>query len=104
MSKKSRKEEQERENPTASAITALLSPMLADHKATLLTEIRTSYAKLESKLDSFQTSIADHQQRISKLELYADLADIDRQTVDTKLTVVMAENAKLKAKLIDLES
>lgn len=46
MSKKSRKEEQEREDPTASAITALLSSMLAVHKAMHLTDVSTSYARV----------------------------------------------------------
>lgn len=103
MSKKSRKEEHEREDISASAISSLLSTMLAEHKTALLTEIRDTYSKLEAKLDNFQNVITDHQQRLSKLEVFANSADSDWQGMQTQLTAVVTENAKLKAKLTDLE-
>ncbi|MFW9792572.1 hypothetical protein, partial [Brucella melitensis] len=54
-------------------------------------------------MDSFQTAITDHQQRILSLESFANSADSCWQATEAKLTVMAAENAKLKAKLIDLE-
>lgn len=98
MSKKSRKDEQEREDATSS-IMALLTAKLAENKEALL----AAFSKLEAKLDNFQITVNDHCQRIVKLGEFADAADSDLRDVQSKLIAVLADNAKLKARLTDLE-
>ena len=100
MVKKAKKEEQWLEESTiTSSISALLTTQLADHKQSLLAEIKDTYAKYEAKLDSVQATVNEHQQRIEKLEQFTDYIG----DVDPKLTAMAAENAKLKAKVMDLE-
>jgi len=100
MAKKAKKDEQVREESSiTSSISTLLTRQLADHKQSLLAEIKDTYAKYEAKLDSVQATVNDHQQRIEKLEQFADYIG----DVDPRLTDMASENAKLKAKVIDLE-
>lgn len=100
MSKKPKREEQEREESNiTSTISVLLTVQLVEHKEALLAEIKDTYAKYEAILDTVQATVNDHQLRINKLEQFANSVG-DK---DPRLTVLASENAKLKAKITDLE-
>lgn len=105
MSNRSKRDEQKKEDSTSSTITtATLTAMLADHKTSLQAVFKTSFSKLETKLDNIQTTLLDHQQRLSSLEGSATTTSQDVQAMEMKLITVAEENAMLKAKLTDLES
>lgn len=77
----------------------MLTAQLAEHKEALLAEIKDTYAKYEAKLDIVQATVNDHQLRIDKLEQFANSVG----DMNPRLTVLASENAKPKAKIIDLE-
>lgn len=107
MSRKARKEEPEPIDESAnltSTITALLTTKLAEHKTELLAEIRDTYARYEAKLDSVQTAVDDHKQRISNLEESANSTSTELMDIQATLTTLTADNAKLRAKVTELES
>jgi len=73
MAKKGKKQEQGQEEfNITSSISALLMTQLADHKQSLLAEIKDTYAKCEAKVESVQATVNDHQQHIEKLEQFAN--------------------------------
>lgn len=100
MLKKPKREEQGREESNiTSMISALLTAQPAEHKEALLAKIKDTYAKYEAKLDTVQATVNDHQLHIDKLEQFANSVG----DLDPRLTVLALENAKLNAKIIDLE-
>lgn len=101
MANRSKKDEQKRDD---ASIMAMLAATLADHKTSLSSEFNAAFTKLESKLESIETSISAQHQRISSLEAAATATSEDMQVIKDKLATVTEENGKLKAKLIDLES
>uniref|UniRef100_A0AAV2J0C9 LINE-1 type transposase domain-containing 1 n=1 Tax=Knipowitschia caucasica TaxID=637954 RepID=A0AAV2J0C9_KNICA len=105
MPPKKGKEAQELEVSTSltSTITDLLTEKLAEHKAEFLAEVRDIYTKYESKLENIETSVDDHELRITGLEQFADSTSTDLMAMQATLTTVVAENAKLRAKVSDLE-
>uniref|UniRef100_A0AAV2M6H3 LINE-1 type transposase domain-containing 1 n=1 Tax=Knipowitschia caucasica TaxID=637954 RepID=A0AAV2M6H3_KNICA len=86
-----------------STITDLLTEKLAEHKAEFLAEVRDIYTKYESKLENIETSVDDHELRIMGFEQFADSTSTDLMAMQATLTAVVAENAKLRAKVSDLE-
>lgn len=107
MSKKVKKDDSEQREDLASltsTLTALLTTKLAEHKAELLAEIKDTYTRYEAKLNSVQTTVDDHKQRISSLELSAKVTSADLMSIQATVHVLAAENAKLKATVADLES
>lgn len=107
MSSRSKKEEQKRDEqkkddmPTSS-IMAMLTSTLTEHKASLSAEFNAAFSKLEKRLDDIQSKLVDHQQRITSVETALGSTDEDLRALDTKLASTAAENARLKAKLVDL--
>lgn len=101
-----RNQEQKKEDlsPANEAIMAMLKATLAEHKTSLSAEINTSIQRFETKLDNIQTTINSHHQRIISLETAATASASEVQDVTAKLTTVMEDNAKLKARLVYLES
>lgn len=97
--------EQQREDPTSltSTLTELLTTKLAEHKRELLAEIRDTHARYEAKLDSFQTSVEDHNKRITSLEQFANSTSTDMGVIQAQLATMATANAKLRAKVSDLE-
>uniref|UniRef100_A0AAV2LZW2 Transposase element L1Md-A101/L1Md-A102/L1Md-A2 n=1 Tax=Knipowitschia caucasica TaxID=637954 RepID=A0AAV2LZW2_KNICA len=84
-------------------MTELLTTKLAEHKADLLAEIKEIHTRYEAKLDSVLTIVDDHKRRISSLELSANATSADLMGIQATLGALSAENAKLKAKVVDLE-
>lgn len=85
---------------TLDAITALLE----QHRQALATEFKTSFSSIDSKLDHTQLTVEDHGQRVSSLELAA--GDFSQRVADLEnsCSFLRDENARLKAKVTDLES
>lgn len=84
---------------TLEAITALLE----QHREALAAEFKTSFNLLDSKLDQTRFAVEDHGQRVSSLELASE--DLSQRVTDLEETInILREaNAKLKAKVTDLE-
>lgn len=102
MSSRSKKEEHKREEQkkddmSTSSIMAMLTSTLTEHKTSLSAEFNAAFSKLEKKLDDIQSKLLDHQQRIISIEMALESTDED-------LRATVAENARLKAKLVNLES
>uniref|UniRef100_A0AAV2KCT3 L1 transposable element RRM domain-containing protein n=1 Tax=Knipowitschia caucasica TaxID=637954 RepID=A0AAV2KCT3_KNICA len=103
MPPKTKKDEQDRgEAANVTAFTAVLTAKLAESKSELLAEIKDTYARYEAKLTGLQNSVEDHDQRITSLEQFANSTSDELTDVPTELAAVASENAKLKARLIDL--
>uniref|UniRef100_A0AAV2KS28 Uncharacterized protein n=1 Tax=Knipowitschia caucasica TaxID=637954 RepID=A0AAV2KS28_KNICA len=103
MPPKAKKDEQDREEAAnVTAFTAVLTAKLAETKSELLAEIKDTYARYEAKLTGLQNSVEDHDQRITSLEQFANSTSDELTDVRTELAAVASENAKLKARLIDL--
>ncbi|KAK7919028.1 hypothetical protein WMY93_010312 [Mugilogobius chulae] len=104
MTTRARTEQQKKEDVISEPAVAMLKAMLEDHRSSLSAEINASITRLESKLDKIQSAINDHDQRLSSLEDAATDTRKDMHDMEVKLAAVMDDNAKLKAKLVDLES
>ena len=81
---------------------ATLANMLAELRADLLTKpdslavrFENKLAAIDTKLDGIQSTVTDHEQRISDLE--SGLNQL--QFLEAKVTSITENNAKLKAKL-----
>lgn len=100
-----RETEQKKDNvgATSEPILATLKTTLEEHKASLSAEIKASTDRLEAKLDNIQTTLNDHAQRITSLETAATATGEDVLDLAAKLTNVVEENAKLRARLVDLD-
>ena len=104
-SKPSKKSEQAA--PADTAIdNATLANMLVELRADLLTKpdslavrFENKLATIDTKLDGIQSTVTNHEQRISDLE--SGLNHL--QFLEAKVTSMAENNAKLKAKLTDLE-
>ena len=91
---------------SASTDNATLASMLAELRADLLTKpdllsvrFENKLAAIDTKLDGIQTTVTDHEQRISDLE--SELNQL--QLLESQVTSMADDNAKLKAKITDLE-
>lgn len=85
---------------TLDAITSLLE----HHREKLSAEFKASFEVIDSKLDQYKISLDGHDQRISSLELASE--DLSQRVMDLEnaCSSLRDENAKLKAKVIDLEN
>uniref|UniRef100_A0A3P9GX20 L1 transposable element RRM domain-containing protein n=1 Tax=Oryzias latipes TaxID=8090 RepID=A0A3P9GX20_ORYLA len=84
---------------TLEAITTLLE----QHREALATEFKTSFNMLDSKLDQTRLAVEDQGQHVSSLELASE--DLSQRVTDLEesLNTLQEANAKLKAKVADLE-
>lgn len=80
-----------------------LIAILADHKLAMLSEIKTSFAKLNGKLDGLQTTVSSQDNRLSSLEENAESLHQRLERVETACGLLQTDNQKLKARLTDLE-
>lgn len=96
----------EGEVPSACAITCLTSieGLLEKHRASIASDLKNSFAALESRLDKMQTTVSDHGQHIISLETSAESDDQRIHTLKVKLVALADSNNKLLAKTMDLES
>lgn len=97
---KSSKKDDANASLTLEAITALLE----EHRNALSTEFKTSFTLLDSKFDHMRLTVEGHGQRLSSLELAS--GDLSQRVLDLEgvCTALSANNTKLTAKLLNLES
>lgn len=106
-SKSSKSTKKEQLAPADTAIdNATLASMLAELRADLLTKpdslsarFENKLASIDSKLDGLQTTINDHEQRISDLESGMNQLPL----LESQVTNMADDNAKLRARVTDLE-
>lgn len=93
-----------KEDANVSLTLEAITTLLEQHRDALATEFRTSFSQLDSKLDQTRLTVEDHGQRVSSLELAAE--DLSQRVVDLEnvCTTLSEDNARLKAKVTDLES
>lgn len=96
---KSSKKEEASASLTLEAITKLLE----QHREALVTEFRTSFGQLDSKLEQLGLTVDDHGQRLSSLELATE--DLSQRVMDLEnlSATLRSDNTKLMAKVVDLE-
>ena len=96
----------ENEAPRACNNTCLTSieDLLEKHRASIATDLKNSFAALESRLEKMQTTVFNHGQRIISLETSAESDDQRIRTLEVKLIALADSNNKLLAKTRDLES
>ena len=92
-------------DPAGNHVTmSALRSVLEEHKSSLHAAFDSSITTLESKLDSMKASIVDHGQRPVSLEANANLVSDRAEALETTCAVLTEANAKLRAKVLDLES
>lgn len=84
-------------------LTGLVS-LLEEHRANISADFKTTFAVLESRLDTIQAKVSDHEQHITSLETSAELHDQRIQILEENYAALAESHAKLQAKIIDLES
>lgn len=81
-----------------------IAKLLEEHKAALSAEFKSAITPLEAKLDSVQTTVADHGNRITSLEANANELSDKLEVLEAKCAAMGDSYNRLKAKTIDLES
>lgn len=106
MSSKPSKQDKKKEQVSAAVDNATLASMLHSLKADLLTNPDSLSARfenklgaIETKLDGIQSTVNNHEQRISDVEYGLN----DLQRLEAQVIALADDNAKLKAKVLDLE-
>ena len=83
---------------------AAIANLLEEHRQALSADFKASISTLETKLDHVHTTVSDHAQKIVSLEANATLQDERLLTVEASCAMLTESNAKLLAKVSDLES
>lgn len=83
---------------------AAIASLLEEHRQALSADFKTSISTLETKLDRVHTIVSDHAQKITSLEVNATLQDERLLTLEASCAMLTESNAKLLAKVSDLES
>lgn len=84
--------------------TAAIANLLEEHHQALSADFKTSISTLKAKLDHVHTTVSDHTQRIGSLEVNANLQDERLSKLESSCATLGDSNAKLSAKVGDLES
>ncbi|CAK6970695.1 hypothetical protein L3Q82_007052 [Scomber scombrus] len=69
-----------KEDASASLTLAAITELLEKHRAALATEFKTSFSRLDSKLEQTRLAVEDHGQRVSSLELATE--DLSQRVID----------------------
>lgn len=80
-----------------------LTAMLEEHRAALSTEFRGAVSTLETKLDSIHSKVEDQEQRIISLDSNVNAVRQRIDTLEASYAALANDNAKLKAKAMNLE-
>lgn len=83
---------------------AAIISLLEEHKEALSAEFRSAIAPLQSSIEQIQVTVVDHGQRITSLETNTNDYSDRLVTLETTCKRLEASSAKLKAKVVDLES
>lgn len=93
----------EKEKECSSISMADISSLLDEHRAALSADFKSSFESLASTLDSIQSTINDHGERIDSIEVNATLVDQRLQQLEGAYTALQKDNDLLKQKVADLE-
>lgn len=83
---------------------ANIANMLEDHRASIATDFKTTFAALELRLDKIQSTITEHGQQMDSLESHVELQAQRIQVLEERCVALTNSNARLAAKTIHLES
>ncbi|KAG1937637.1 hypothetical protein F2P79_018097 [Pimephales promelas] len=90
--------------PGASITLAEISALHDDLRASITADFKTSFKSLATKLDSIQSTVADHDFRIGNLESATTEISQQLKQVEATCSRLQKDNEWLKAKVSDLES
>lgn len=93
----------EKEKECSSISMADISSLLDEHRAALSADFKSSFESLASTLDSIQSTINDHGERIDSIEVNATSVDQRLQQLEGAYTALQKDNDLLKQKVADLE-
>ncbi|KAK5603918.1 hypothetical protein CRENBAI_026064 [Crenichthys baileyi] len=90
--------------PTPTLTLDAIKGLFKDHRQKLSAEFKLSSDEIDSKLEQYDISLDDDGQRISSLELASE--HLSQRVLDLEYTrsTLQDENARLKAKVIDLDN
>lgn len=103
MSSKGGKSSKKEDSPPGLTLDAI-SKLLDEHRNSLAAEFKTSFSAMEAKFDQVRETVEDHGQRLASLELATD--DLSQRTdeLEKLCSALRDSNAKLSAKVLDLEN
>ncbi len=80
-----------------------IADMLVKHKEELSSEFKVAFSTLEKKLDLINSKVEDHEQHVLSLESNANATSDRIVELEKTCAALASDNAKLKAKTMDLE-
>lgn len=83
---------------------ATIASLLEEHRQALSADFKTAVSALDEKLDNIHARVTVHAQKITSLESNANLQDECLLALEKTCTTLSEINAKLLAKVSDLES
>ena len=103
--KKERKEDTTAKDSVATGRSDMdtIAAMLEDHRATLSTEFRSAFSTLETKLDTMQSKVDGQDIRLLSIEANANAVSDSIRGLEASCLALANDNAKLQAKVVDLE-
>lgn len=80
-----------------------ISKLLDEHRQALADDFKTSFNQLENKFDQVRSTVDEHGQRLSSLELAAE--DLSQRVgeLENVCSSLRESNSRLTAKVVDLE-
>ncbi|KAJ8412272.1 hypothetical protein AAFF_G00145390 [Aldrovandia affinis] len=86
------------------AISDLLDKKLATHSQTITTELHRSFAVIETKLDTLQSTVSTNSLKITELESTLNNHDQRLEALETTCSALASKNTQLAAQVLDLQS
>ncbi|WP_242641720.1 hypothetical protein, partial [Candidatus Ichthyocystis sparus] len=80
-----------------------ISLLLEEHRAALAADFKSSFDSLTSTLDSIHSTVTDHEQRVSSLEVNATEVDQRLQQLETACAALQVDKEARTVKVADLE-
>lgn len=81
-----------------------IASLLEDHRRALSADFKFAISSLEAKLDRIQVTVSDYGETIASLESNANSQDERMSALEATCATLTGNNAKLLAKVTDLES
>ncbi|KAJ8362439.1 hypothetical protein AAFF_G00374090 [Aldrovandia affinis] len=100
----SRRREEQGSPLTMEAISDLLDKKLATHSQTITTELHRSFAVIETKLDTLQSTVSTNSLKITELESTLNNHDQRLEALESTCSALASKNTQLAAQVLDLQS
>ncbi|KAJ8397577.1 hypothetical protein AAFF_G00438530 [Aldrovandia affinis] len=100
----SRRREEQGSPLTMEAISDLLDKKLATHSQTITTELHRSFAVIETKLDTLQSTVSTNSLKITELESTINNHDQRLEALESTCSALASKNTQLAAQVLDLQS